>query len=140
MHRVQLIHWKKKEAKEKVVALRAAGYRVSYGNVHGTDMMRGIRTKPPAAVVIDLSRMPSQGRDLALWLRSTKATRRVPLVFVDGDTEKVARIRKVLPDAAYTSWNRVHSALKQALARPPAEPVKPVPKDASDAETPEDAA
>jgi len=57
-------------------------------------------------VVIDLNRLPSQGRDLGIALRTYKTTRQVPLVFVDGDPEKVARIREILPDAVYTSGTR----------------------------------
>lgn len=49
----------------------------------------------------------------------------MPLVFLDGDPEKVDRIRTLLPDAIYTSWTRVRSALKQALARPVSDPVRP---------------
>jgi hypothetical protein len=44
-------------------------------------------------------------------------------VFVDGEAAKVERVRKLLPDAVYTSWSRIRSSLKQAIAQPPAEPV-----------------
>jgi len=46
-------------------------------------------------------------------------------VFVDGLPEKVEAIRKWLPDATYTSNMRIKSALRHALAHPPAEPVRP---------------
>ena len=125
MYRVQLIHWDKEEAKEGIAALREAGYRVTYGNMHGTEMMRGIRTKPPPAVVIDLSRMPSQGRTVGMVLRSSGTTRGIPLVFVGGEAEKVKLTRRAMPDAAYTTWGCIGSALKRAIAKPPKEPVKP---------------
>jgi hypothetical protein len=125
MQRVQLIHWNRAEAKERAAKLRAAGYRVAYEPLEGQTELKKLREKPPAAVVIDLSRMPSQGRDVALWLRSTKATRQVPLVFVEGERGKVAGIRKLLPDATYTSWGRIRGSLKKALASPPAKPAKP---------------
>ena len=39
--------------------------------------------------------------------------------------EKVTRIKRHLPDAVYTSWSRIRSALKRAIAHPPARPVVP---------------
>jgi len=84
-----------------------------------------LRQDPPEAVVIDLSRLPSQGRDVGVAVRKHKATRHVPLVFVDGETAKVDRVKQTLPDAVYTAWSRIQSALKRAIARPPTEPVVP---------------
>jgi len=125
--RVQLIHWNAAEARERVERLRAAGYDVAYRELTGPDpdLRRQLRENPPAAFVIDLGRLPSQGRDVGLGLRHTKATRHVPLVFVEGESEKVARIRQLLPDAVYASWSGIGGALKRAIARPPAEPVVP---------------
>jgi hypothetical protein len=76
-------------------------------------------------VVIDLSRVPSQGRDLGLHLRKYKATRHVPLVFVGGAPAKVTRIRELLPDAVYTTWDDIGTALPAAIENPPADPVVP---------------
>jgi len=84
-----------------------------------------LRENPPSAVIIDRSRAPSQGRDLALGLRKAKATRYVPLVFVGGDPAKVARIKELLPDAMYTTWEEIEVSLEQAIAHPPADPVVP---------------
>jgi hypothetical protein len=58
-------------------------------------------------------------------LRINAVTRRIPLVFVDGDGEKVARIRKVLPDAFFASWQGIMKTLEEALSRPPDHPVVP---------------
>jgi hypothetical protein len=84
-----------------------------------------MRGDPPDAVVIDLGRLPSQGRDVAVGLRSYKDTRHVPLVFVGGQPKKVAGVRELLPDAVYTSWEEIVAALQQAIAAPPADPVVP---------------
>ncbi len=124
MHRVRLIHWNAEEAAERIEKLRAAGYEVEYGEL-GPETRRTLRNNPPAAFVIDLSRMPTQGRDVGIALRGRKTTRHTPLVFVEGDPEKVERIKRNLPDALYTSWSRIRSSLKQAIAKPPAEPVVP---------------
>ena len=58
-------------------------------------------------------------------LRSRKTTRHVPLIFVDGDPEKVAKLKTLLPDATYTTWGRLKTALPRAIARPPASPIVP---------------
>ena len=125
MKQVQLIHWKPEEAKPRVEGLRAAGYEVAYEVFGGPASLRELRNTPPDAIVIDLTRLPSHGRDVAMAIRQYKATRHVPLVFAGGEPEKVERLRKLLPDAVFTEWSRIRSSLKQAIAHPPADPVKP---------------
>ncbi len=119
---VRLIHWNAAEAEERADELRSAGYGVVSDPLDQAGL-RALRESPPSAVVIDLSRLPSQGRDVALGIRKYKATRQVPLVFVEGDPEKVARIKEMLPDAVYTTWNRIRNSLKRAIASPPIDPV-----------------
>jgi CheY-like chemotaxis protein len=125
MQRIQLVHWNTDEAETRAARLRAAGYEVACDRPNGPPFLRRLKENPPAAVVIDLSRLPSQGRDIAQSIRVAKATRGIPIVFVDGAADKVAPIREQLPDAAYTTWSRIRSALKQAIAHPPAQPVAP---------------
>ena len=60
-----------------------------------------IAAASPDAVVIDLSRRPSDGFGTALLLRQRVVTRRVPLVFADGLPERVARVRAFLSDAVF---------------------------------------
>jgi hypothetical protein len=87
--------------------------------------LKVIAERPPSVVVIDLSRLPSQGRDIAIILRKNGKTRNVPLVFVGGDRDKIAGIRKHLPDATYATWNTIRSSLKRALVRPKTDLVVP---------------
>jgi len=124
MTRVRFFHWNADEAKSGIRKLRDAGYSVSY-KIPGPGFLGEIRKRLPAAIVIDLSRLPSQGRDLAMAVRDSKSTRHLPIVFVAGDPDKVDRIKKQLPDAVYTPWTRIKSSLKRAIAHPPAEPVVP---------------
>ncbi|MGB2894786.1 MAG: hypothetical protein WBB65_01310 [Anaerolineales bacterium] len=124
MQRVRLIHWKESEAEEKVESLTKAGYKVEF-SLLDNDSMRQMREDPPAALVIDLDRLPSQGRDFALGIRIHKATRCVPLVFVGGDLEKVKGIKKLLPDAVYTQWQQIDDSLRKAIESPPTDPVVP---------------
>lgn len=125
MSRVRLVHWNEAEAKERAKLLRAAGYEAAFQLPAGPAFLRELRERLYAAVVIDLSRLPSHGRELAMSIRVQKSTRHLPLVFLGGDAEKVGRIRALLPDATYTEWSRVRTALRHAIAHPPAAPVAP---------------
>jgi CheY-like chemotaxis protein len=124
MLRICLIHWKAEEAEEKIAKLRAAGYEVDYGETNQA-ALRVWRNSPPAAFVIDLSRLPLQGRDVAMALRGYKSTRHTPLIFVEGEPEKIERVKVHLPDAVYTTWRGIRGSLKAAISKPPASPVVP---------------
>jgi CheY-like chemotaxis protein len=125
MANVRLIHWNGSEGRERKLRLASLGHHAEFDDVDGQGLMRVLRASAPDAFVIDLSRLPSHGREVAMWLRSTKSTRQVPIVFVDGDPAKVAQLKQLLPDATYTSWPRLGTALAKAIARPPANPVVP---------------
>jgi hypothetical protein len=72
---LRLIHWNLTEAEEKARWLVLAGFSIQYDLPPFPELLRGISQNPPAAVLIDLSRLPSQGRDLGVALRQVKATR-----------------------------------------------------------------
>ncbi|WP_321476083.1 hypothetical protein [uncultured Paludibaculum sp.] len=113
MARITLVHWNADEAAARLRQLEAAGHQaVHWAPSSGDDIKR-----LPAAdlVVIDLSRIPSRGRDVGTFLRRGKATRSIPLLFLDGDPEKVERVRAVLPDAAYGAWTQAGSVVKRVL-------------------------
>lgn len=111
MSRVRLFHWNAEEAAVKTKMLRAAGHEVTEDKICD-------------AYIIDLSRLPSHGREVATFARGSKATRAIPILFVEGAPEKVEAIRKLLPDAVYTTWQRIPAALKKI--KPVADPVVPV--------------
>lgn len=111
---VRFVHWNQTEAKERAQLLQAEGYTVNYEPMNPLELKK-LRKKPPDIIVIDLTRLPMQGRDIAISVRYNKATRTVPIVFVGGDPQKLANIKAQLPDATYTAYNRVQIAVKQAL-------------------------
>jgi CheY-like chemotaxis protein len=123
MTRVRLIHWNAAEAAEHANRLALAGHEVVHDVPRGRELLAELRDRPVQAIVIDLSRLPAQGRDLALMLRQFKPTRHVPIVFVGGDPAKIAGIRRLLPDAGHSSWSRIRGALRHAIAHPPSVPV-----------------
>jgi len=115
MRRVRIVHWRKEEATPLVEAVRASGFTAEYnGESSGGDVTRAIRAAPPDVIAIDLSALPSHGREVGVWVRSIKLTRHIPLVFVNGEDAKVARVRETMPDAIYTTTMQVGAALKKA--------------------------
>lgn len=126
MTRVRLIVWNADEARARAEALQAAGYRVVWRPPAGGEGLASLEARPPAAVIIDLSRLPSQGRDVGIMIRIRRATRHVPLVFVNGTRDAVAATKRHLPDAVFTNWRRLGRALRAAIdaspRRPPAVP------------------
>ncbi|HXG87427.1 MAG TPA: hypothetical protein VNJ02_03745 [Vicinamibacterales bacterium] len=125
MARVRLIHWNGPDGRERKLRLASLGHHAEFTDLEGPALLRTLRTDPPEAFVIDLSRLPAHGRDVGLALRAYKDTRHIPIVFVDGDPAKVAKLKMVLPDAVYTSWPRIKTALPKAIARPVQNPTRP---------------
>ena len=126
MATVRLIHWDEDEGLERRKQLEALGYDVDFDCSDGLAfVMRALRAGSPDAVVIDLSRLPSYGREVGRAIRGSKATRHLPLVYVAGVPDKVAATKALLPDATYTSWGRLKTALPRAIARPVKNPVVP---------------
>ena len=123
MPRIKLIHWKPEEIEGRTAVLKAAGYQVDSNLDAGSKILQQLGNDPPDAVLIDLSRLPSQGRDFALMIRKRKSSRHIPLVFVSGATPKVDGIKKLLPDASYTSWEDIGPTLERAIANPPHNPI-----------------
>jgi CheY-like chemotaxis protein len=126
MARIRLLHWKASEAGKYLIALAAAGHTVQYDQDVDSASLREWRTQPSQAFVIDLSRLPARGREIAIALRQSPATRRVPLVFCDGAPEKIEGTRALLPDAVYCEFSKLRGALRQALSAPPVEPAVPM--------------
>jgi hypothetical protein len=125
MRRVLLIHLNAGEGTQRAESLRAAGYTVTRILPQGLKFLREVRKDPPDAIVIDLERLPSVGRDIGLALRMSKSTRHLPIVFAGGAAEKVGGITKLLPDAFYTPWPKIGGVLKRATVRRIVDPVVP---------------
>ena len=126
MAAIRLVCWNQDLARERARLLRDAGISVDASPLETSGLIGHFRRKSPAAVLIDLDRIPSHGREVAIVLRNSKSTRYIPIVFAGGLAEKVERVRRELPDATFTDWKKVATALKKAMKRGPAEPVQPL--------------
>lgn len=125
MARVRIVHWKAPEAGPLIEACRACGFEVEYDEVKFGELAKIIRSKPPDALIIDLTFLPSHGRDTALALRQTKYARHIPLVFFEGEPGKVEAIRRLLPDAVFVSRKQLCPRVKAACAKRVTDPVIP---------------
>ena len=123
MARALVIHYDPGEAAALAERLRRDGFEPEICEPRGTAGISRARENPPDVAVIDLMRMPSYGRWMGALLREHKSTRRIPLVFVAGDPEKTRLVRKLLPDAVFTSLSRLGSSVARALSDPPREPI-----------------
>jgi len=127
MARIRLLHWNAAEAAKYLAALGARGHTVQYDQDVDSASLREWRAKPPEAFVIDLSRLPARGREIAIALRQSPATRGVPLVFCEGAPNKVDETRAFLPDAVYCGFSKLRGAVRRALSAPPREAAVPMP-------------
>jgi CheY-like chemotaxis protein len=117
--RLCLLHWHPDEAAEHAKQLRALGHTMVNAFRSTPEAAQRIRANPPDLFLICLDRLPSHGREAAGALREWKTTRQVPIVFVGGQPDQIARAKQSLPDAQFTSWAKVGDAIKRAMANPP---------------------
>ena len=115
--RVRVVHWKDSEAEPLLQACRDCGFEVEYTAKDLPLIARAIRTTMPDALIIDLTRLPSHGRELALAVRSRKYSRGIPIVFVDGAPEKVEAIRRTA-SALLQSESSLRQQISQSRSSP----------------------
>lgn len=118
MRRIRLLSSNAPEAAIIGKLLRDTRFQVDYDEPLRPALLRSCRDSPPFAFVIDLSRLPAQGREIAIALRQSPRTRPVPILFLNGAAEKVELIRSVLPDAAYCTTETLVKTLKTAQPLP----------------------
>jgi hypothetical protein len=122
---IRLVSWDDDTAQARTRELKALGFKVEARPLRECGGVVGhFRDLAPDAVVLDLDRLPSHGREVATMLRDSRSTRHLPLVFVGGAPDKVERIRAELHDATFTAWGDIAGALKAAIVYPPVNPVK----------------
>ena len=124
---VRLVCWNRDLALQRLEQLTGAGFTVDAEPLDPGRLIGQFREKPAAVFLIDLDRLPSHGREVAVALRASKTTRLIPIVFAGGVPEKVERIRKELPDAFFAEWRNVAPIVTRALKHAPTEPVQPTP-------------
>lgn len=118
---VYLVHWDEHERTQRAEQLSELGFNVECELHSGPELLRTLEAVRPKALIIDLTRIPSQGRDFGIAVRKRKGTRNIPLIFVGGKAEKVAAVQKLLPDAFFSDWKGVGAQVIHAIEHAPAE-------------------
>jgi hypothetical protein len=122
-----LVCWNPELAADRAKFLKKASLEVDASPFDPAGMITRLRENPPGVMLIDLDRLPSHGRAVAVMLRTSKSMGHIPIVFAGGVEEKVARVRTEIPDAIFTDWAKAPTAIKKALKDPPVALVKPAP-------------
>jgi hypothetical protein len=126
MAQIRLVSWDPDAARERARALKKAGFTVDSSPLRTGGLIGQFRDNPPAVILIDLDRLPSHGRAVAIVVHSGKSTGHIPIVFVGGEEPKVKMARQQAPWAMFTDWPGVAGTLKKALRKPAvAAPGKP---------------
>jgi len=110
-----LIHWNRAEAEALALKFERAGWQVDIEAEDGGRAYQKMKTEPTAVMVIYLTRLPSHGRETAHAVRSLKATRHIPIIFVGGQGEALEKTKGKIPDAVYTTETEVLAALNHYL-------------------------
>jgi CheY-like chemotaxis protein len=113
--RIYLLHWNDAGRTERSDQLKQLGFEVLDALQQGSELLRTIEREQPQAILIDLSRLPSQGRDMGVAIRKRVGTRSIPLIYVGGQSDKVARIREILPDAHFCEWDAIKTSIEAAI-------------------------
>jgi len=122
---VRLVSWNPDALREHTRALKKAGFTVDASQLRTSGLIGQFRDNPPAVILIDLDRLPSHGRAVAIVVHSGKSTRHIPIVFAGGEESKVKTAKEQAPWAIFTDWPGAPDALKKALKqRAPAGPGK----------------
>jgi hypothetical protein len=115
--RLVLVHWNADECEELAGPLRAEDWQVQAVSDSDDLKLKDLRSSPPLALLISLRRLPSHGREAADALWSTKWGREIPVVFLDGEPEKVQITCARFPSALFTDHEGLAAVLEQLQQR-----------------------
>jgi hypothetical protein len=122
MTTIKLISWHPDLA-AKAATLKARGRIIdSAPLLKPSSAVSELAALNPAVLVLDLDKLPSRSREIAVALRTSKSARHIPILFAGGEPEKITRIRTDLPDAHYASWPEAPHALTNLLKNPTTKP------------------
>jgi hypothetical protein len=131
MQTVKLISWDEDVGK-KAANLKRRGVHVDAAPLIKTSSFIGeLGRLSPAVLILYLDRLPSQSREIAVALRSSKSAHHIPVLFAGELPEKIDRVRASLPDANFTCWAEAPQALAALLQQPPSTPASVPPRDFS---------
>jgi hypothetical protein len=128
---IKLLSWHE-DVEAKAAALKQPGARIDTTPLTRLSGAVGeLARLNPAVLVLDLDKLPSNSREIALVLRSSKSARHIPVLFAGGAAEKTVRIRTENPNGTFVQWPEAPQALAALLQQPPSTPRVMPPRDFS---------
>jgi hypothetical protein len=119
---IRLISWHD-DVKAKAASLKQAGVQIDATPlIRLSGIVSELARLNPAVLVLDLDKLPSNSREIALALRSSKSASHIPILFAGGAAEKIVRIRSEHPDGDFVSWADARQAMAELLRQPRAIP------------------
>lgn len=124
MPMIKLLSWHADIA-AKAASLKQKGITIDASPLVRTSAVIGeLARLNPAVLVLDLDRLPSNSREIALMLRTSKSARHIPILLTgnepseEGLPGKYARLKSELPDIPYAIWPNAPAAVKKLLEQP----------------------
>src|ERR1700761_4026176 len=128
MKTVKLLSWHEDIAL-KAASLKQRGLKIDVSPLIKTSGLIGEWANlNPAVLILDLDNLPSNSREIAEILRSSKSAHHIPILFAGGQPEKTVRLRNENPDASYATWAEAPSVLASLLRHPPSTPAAAPPR------------
>lgn len=101
--KLYLIDWDAESAASLEETLSADGWSVRTETVDGARAVKHLLDEAADVVAIDLSRLPSHGRETARAVRGAKPIASTPIVFFGGTDDARMKAAGVVPDATMTT-------------------------------------
>lgn len=110
---VAVLCWE--ENRPWVSALRQRGLSVPWVEEPKGDSYRQIPSVEPDVIVVDLTRLPEQGRDIVLDLAAMNSLKETPVVLVSDKSTASRGLKSKVKNLSVASPSKVVSAVKAAL-------------------------
>jgi CheY-like chemotaxis protein len=115
------IHWESTEIEALAAQITQMGYSVATECKDSPTACRRVTELLPDAVVISLRRFVSGGRETGRFLGTSRVTKHIPLIYMDGPRDaRRDRIREILPEAIFSSIQDLPETLARVLGNAPA--------------------
>ncbi len=128
MPAIRFLSWHQ-DAAVKAALLKRKGLIVDTAPLVRTSAVVGeLARSNPAVLVLDLDRLPSNSREIALMLRASKSARHIPILLAgslpaaEGLPDRYARLKAELPDIPYSTWADIEMTLTALLLQPKTAP------------------
>lgn len=98
-----VIHWNAEELYEYITPFLIQDWNVGYEYKNEMNASDNIKILNPDVIIIYLTITPTRGRLSASFIKRSDSINRIPIIFVDGKSKDVKKMRNEFPEAQFTS-------------------------------------